>query len=52
MIEELKKRHQIEILFDSSSFKEAGVEPDHRVTKNLSGISLRSACACCWTSCN
>ena len=43
LVEQLKKRHKIEIQLDLRALKEAGVEPDCRVTKHLSGISLRSA---------
>ena len=39
----LKKLHHVEIHLDSPALKEAGVETTTLVTKNLSGISLRSA---------
>ena len=43
VIEQLKKRHNIEIQLDVPALKEAGVAPDCPVTKHLSGISLKSA---------
>ncbi|MEI8376421.1 MAG: hypothetical protein WCJ35_26690 [Planctomycetota bacterium] len=43
VVEQLKKRHQIEIQLDLAALKEAGVEEVCPVTKHLSGISLKSA---------
>ena len=43
IVEQLKKRHKIEIQLDLAALKEAGVEPDCPVTKDLSGMSLKSA---------
>jgi len=42
-IEYLKELHHIEIQFDSAALKDAGVDELTPVTKNLKGISLRSA---------
>ena len=43
VIEYLKDKHKIEIQLHSSALKEAGVDESEPVTKNLKGISLRSA---------
>jgi hypothetical protein len=43
IVEQLKKRHKIEIQLDLAALKEAGVEPGCPVTKHLSGMSLKSA---------
>ena len=43
VVEQLKKRHSIEIQLDESALKEAGVDAETPVTKHLSGISLKSA---------
>ena len=43
VIEYLKDLHHIEIQLDASALKEAGVDESTAVTKNLKGISLRSA---------
>lgn len=43
VIEYLKDLHQIEIQLDKKALEELGVAPDTPITKNLKGISLRSA---------
>ncbi|MEI8376552.1 MAG: VWA domain-containing protein, partial [Planctomycetota bacterium] len=43
VVDYLKDLHHIEIQLDSAALKEAGVEESTQVTKNLKGISLRSA---------
>ena len=43
VVEYLKDLHHIEIQLDSAALKEAGVDESTPVTKNLKGISLRSA---------
>ncbi|MGO9111411.1 MAG: MG2 domain-containing protein [Thermoguttaceae bacterium] len=43
VIDYLKDLHHIEIQLDSAAIKEAGVDESTPVTKNLQGISLRSA---------
>lgn len=43
VIEYLKSRHHIEIQLDNKSLEEAGVATDTQITRNLKGISLRSA---------
>jgi len=43
VVEQLKKQHKIEIQLDGPALKEAGVDESTPVTKNLKGISLRSA---------
>ena len=43
VVEQLKKRHQIEIQLDPAALTEVGVDEVCLVTKHLSGISLRSA---------
>ena len=35
--------HHIEIQLDTAAMKDAGVDPDAQITKNIKGISLRSA---------
>ena len=43
VIDYLKDLHHIEIQLDAPALKEAGVDESTPVTKNLKGISLRSA---------
>ena len=43
VVDYLKDLHHIEIQIDTSALKEAGVDEWTQVTKNLKGISLRSA---------
>jgi hypothetical protein len=43
VVDYLKDLHKIEIQLDSAALKEAGVDDSTPVTKNLKGISLRSA---------
>jgi hypothetical protein len=43
VVEYLKDLHHIEIQLDSAALKEAGVDDSTPITKNLKGISLRSA---------
>ena len=43
VVDYLKDLHHIEIQLDSAALKEAGVDESTPVTKNLKGISLRSA---------
>ena len=43
VVEYLRDLHQIEIQLDSAALKEAGVDESTPVTKNLKGVSLRSA---------
>ena len=43
VIDYLKDLHHIEIQLDSAALKEAGVDENTPITKNLKGISLRSA---------
>ncbi len=43
VVDYLKDLHRIEIQLDSPSLREAGVDESTPVTKNLQGISLRSA---------
>ena len=43
VIEYLKDLHHMEIQIDKKAMEEAGISPDYPVTKNLKGISLRSA---------
>jgi hypothetical protein len=43
VVDYLKDLHHIEIQLDTSALKEAGVDESTQVTKNLKGISLRSA---------
>ena len=42
-VDYLKDYHQIEIQMDSKALDDAGVRTDTPITKNLKGISLRSA---------
>jgi uncharacterized protein YfaS (alpha-2-macroglobulin family)/tetratricopeptide (TPR) repeat protein len=43
VIEYLKGKTHIEIQLDTAGLKDAGVDPETQVTKNIRGISLRSA---------
>ena len=43
VVDYLKDLHHIEVQLDVPALKEAGVEESTPVTKNLKGISLRSA---------
>jgi len=43
VIDYLKDYHHIEIQLDTAAMKDAGADPDGQVTKNIKGISLRSA---------
>jgi hypothetical protein len=43
VIDYLKSKHQIEIQLDTAAMKDAGADPDAQITKNIKGISLRSA---------
>jgi hypothetical protein len=43
VIDYLKDYHHIEIQLDRKALNDVGVEPDKPITKNLKGISLRSA---------
>ncbi|HEX3655494.1 MAG TPA: hypothetical protein VHV55_06805 [Pirellulales bacterium] len=43
VIEFLKTRHQVEMQLDRKALDEAGVAADTQITRNLKGISLRSA---------
>jgi hypothetical protein len=43
LVEELKKRHKIEIQLDAAGLRDAGVAADTPVTKHLSNISLGAA---------
>ena len=43
VVDYLKDLHHIEIQLDSAALKEAGIDESTPVTKNLKGISLRSA---------
>jgi hypothetical protein len=43
VIEQLKKRHKIEIQLDSGGLKDGGVDERVLVTKSVKGISLRAA---------
>ena len=43
VVEYLKNTHKIEIHLDSAALKEAGVDANSPVTKNIKGVSLRSA---------
>jgi hypothetical protein len=43
VVDYLKELHHIEIQLDTAALKEAGVDESAPVTKNLKGISLRSA---------
>ncbi len=43
VIDYLKDLHKIEIQIDSKALSEVGIEPSAPVTRNLKGISLRSA---------
>ena len=52
IIDYIKDAAHIEIQLDLAGLKDAGVDPEQQVTKNISGVSLRSACDCCWTTCN
>jgi len=43
VIDYLKNKHRIEIWLDTAAMKDAGADPDAQITKNIKGISLRSA---------
>jgi hypothetical protein len=43
VIEFLKAKHDIEIQLDRRGLEEAAIEPDTPITRNLKGVSLRSA---------
>ena len=43
VVDYLKDLHKIEIQLDTAALKEAGVDESTQVTKNIKGISLRSA---------
>jgi len=43
VVDYLKDHHHIEIQLDTAAMKDAGADPDAQVTKNIKGISLRSA---------
>jgi hypothetical protein len=43
ILEILEKRHKIKIQLDSAALKDGGFDENVEITKNLSGISLRSA---------
>ncbi|HEX3655493.1 MAG TPA: hypothetical protein VHV55_06800 [Pirellulales bacterium] len=43
VIDFLKKRHKIEIQLDNKALEESGVALDTQITRNVKGISLRSA---------
>ena len=43
VIDYLKDYHHIEIQIDTKAFNDAGVDPSTTISKNLKGISLRSA---------
>ncbi len=43
VVEYLKDAVRIEIQLDAAGLKDAGVDPDQQVTKNIRGMSLRSA---------
>ena len=43
VIDYLKDYHHIEIQLDTAAMKDAGADPDAQITKNIKGISLRSA---------
>jgi hypothetical protein len=43
VVDYLKDYHHMEIQIDTKALKEAGIEPTRPITKNLKGISLRSA---------
>ena len=43
LVEQLKSRHKIEIQLDSAGLKDAGLDENTPITKNIKDISLRSA---------
>ena len=43
VVDYLKDLHHIEIQLDSAALKDAGIDESTQVTKNLKGVSLRSA---------
>jgi tetratricopeptide (TPR) repeat protein len=43
VIDYLKTKHQIEIQLDNKALEEAGVAMDTQITRNLKGVTLRSA---------
>ena len=43
VIDHLKKYHSIEIQIDVKALSDVGITPDERITRDLKGISLRSA---------
>ena len=43
LVEQLKKRHKIEIQLDLPALKEAGVDPGSPVTRHVADVSLRAA---------
>ena len=43
LIDELKARHKIEIQIDVAGLKDAGLDANSPITKNIKGVSLRSA---------